>query len=217
MQRTIMTAAVSLTLVAGGLLHGFWTQRWSSLDQPAIDAASAKLERVPLLVGDWTGRFIPLEQDPFPEEVIGRNVAIQYVNRDNGQVVIVYLACGASTHLIQHTPLQCYPAHGYKLAGQECRFQVPEVELPGLPEFWAATFTQEQNPAQLHLRVFWAWKDASRWQVPGNPGRAFRGAAYLYKLYLVRQIASLEEPLAGDPTAAFMKVFLPELDRALGQ
>jgi hypothetical protein len=170
---------------------------------------------VPLKVGAWDGHLVQGAEATMPEEMVGRNVTVRYVHRATGAVVVVYLACGRAATMEGHTPMQCYPANGYKVVAPESRLS----PLPGgdgeRPEFWAATFGQGHSAGPIHLRVFWSWQDAGRWRAPDNPGRAFRAASYLYKCYAIRVLTTPEEPLEGDPGVEFLRELLPQLDRAL--
>jgi hypothetical protein len=180
-----------------------------------VQAASDRLHDIPLTLGNWEGRIIEIDDATLPEEMVGRNVSVRYVHRVSGAVIVVYLACGRTATIEGHTPLVCYPAHGYATVMRETR--VPVSSGPGADtrEFYAATFSQGESPAPVHLRVFWSWKGAGHWQVPDNPGRTFRASPFLYKCYAIRQLSTLEEPLEGDPCVDLLKELLPRLDGVL--
>jgi hypothetical protein len=130
-------------------------------------------------------------------------------------VVVVYLASGHMSTMKGHTPLQCYPANGYRVAVPEARVHPAPGADAAPPEFWAATFSQGEGAAPVHLRVLWAWKDGARWQAPDNLGRTFRASPFLYKCYAIRRVVTPDEPLDGDPAAELLKELLPRLDRVL--
>jgi hypothetical protein len=215
MVRPLLTLAAASLLVLGGALHGLWTQRWAELTEPAVQAAGHRLRDVPLKAGSWDGRPIVTDEATLPEEVVGRNVTLRYVHRVRGDVVVVFLACGHTAAMELHTPLECYPAHGYTTVGPVSRVRPPAGPGEGRPEFWAATFSQGEAAAPVHLRVLWSWKDAGPWQAPDNPGRAFRASPFLYKCYAIRQLSTLDEPLDGDPCADLLASLLPRLDQVL--
>src|SRR5262249_57881511 len=48
-------------LLAAGVVHGTWTQRWRPSQE--LHAAAARLNDVPLRVGDWQGRDVPMEPE----------------------------------------------------------------------------------------------------------------------------------------------------------
>jgi hypothetical protein len=215
MLRVSLILATVVLLVLGGVGHGLWTQRWSSLTEAAVHAAGDRLADVPLKVGNWDGHPVTIDDAALSEDLVGRNRAIRYVHRVSGNAVVVYLACGRPATMEGHTPLQCYPAHGYQTVVPETRVAPLPEAGSSPPQFWVATFAQGQAPVPVHLRVFWCWKDAGGWRAPDNPGRAFRTAPYLYKCYAVRPLASPEEPLEGDPCVDLFRELLPELSRVL--
>src|SRR5260370_30488546 len=51
MIRIIAAAIASVTLVATGLLHGYWTDRWQT--PPELAEAGARLAKIPTTLGDW--------------------------------------------------------------------------------------------------------------------------------------------------------------------
>jgi len=213
MLRPFLYLAAVFLLLVNGALHGLWTQRWSTLTESSVQNAGDRLSGVPLIVGDWTGHRIETDGS-LAEEVVGKNLAIRYVHRVSGNTVIVYLACGHTTVLERHTPLECYPAVGYKTVGTEDRVSLLSGTA-GAAEFKVATFSKGASPTTVHLRVFWAWKDAGPWRAPENTGRAFRAAPFLYKCYAIRPLVAADEPLEGDPCSELLKDLIPELNRCL--
>jgi Protein of unknown function (DUF3485) len=214
MFRQFLALSAACLLAVNGLVHGLWTQRWSGLTERAVQAADGKLQHIPMKVGNWDGHLVQNDQATMPEEVVGRNVTVRYVHRTTGQVVLVYLACGHTQTMELHTPLECYPANGYRVVIPEARVSPPTAGPEG-PEFWAATFSQGESSTPVHLRVFWSWKGAGRWQAPDNPGRTFRRSPFLYKLYAIRQLSAPDEPLEGDPALDCLSSFTHELRNVL--
>jgi hypothetical protein len=166
-------------------------------------------------VGSWDGQPVTGDQATMPEEVVGRNVTVRYVNRTTGQTVLAYLACGHTQTMEVHTPLDCYPANGFRVATPEARVSPLPGAGPDRPEFWTATFSQGESGTPVHLRIFWSWKGAGRWQAPDNPGRTFRRSPFLYKCYAIRQLVTPDEPLDGDPALDFLKDLTQELKNVL--
>jgi hypothetical protein len=213
MLRVSLALGAVAVLVVNGVVHGLWSQRWASVNEPLVQAAGDRLSKVPLKVGNWEGQPIPTDAATLPEEMVGRNVSIQYVHRVTGDVVVVFLASGHTSTMKGHTPMECYPANGYRVAVPQLRVH-PDPEASPAPEFWAATFSQTE-PAPVHLRVFWSWKDGARWRAPENLGRALRASPFLYKCYAIRRVVSPDEPLEGDPAAELLKELLKKLDPVL--
>src|SRR4051794_32385722 len=107
MYRTVAVVAV-LLLALNGVLHGVWSHRWEPWSEATAAAAAARVEGIPLRVGDWEGER--LETDPLTrlEEITGRDVTVRYTHRVDRTVVTVYLACGPTGGLLSHTPVACY-------------------------------------------------------------------------------------------------------------
>src|SRR5947209_18409507 len=91
-------------LVACGVVHGLWTDRWARAPEPA--AAAARLDALPLTLGDWDGEALPVE--PGSLGAVSGYLYRQYVNRRNGDEVSVFLVCGRPGPVAIHTPDVCY-------------------------------------------------------------------------------------------------------------
>src|SRR5262245_14554260 len=101
----IAVAAVVLT----GLVHGYWTERWTPQEGPA--PAAARMKDVSLVLGHWEGEaldFTPRQMDGIAGYLYRR-----YVNRQSGQSVTVALCCGRPGPVAVHTPDVCYAGGGY--------------------------------------------------------------------------------------------------------
>ena len=100
-----------------------------------------------------------------------------------------------------------------RLRGREAAgaFALPTSDAGHAPEFWTARFVKERDAGKTHLRIFWAWHGADRWQVADNPRLAFAGEPLLYKLYVIRELSQPDEPLEGDACVEFMQELLARL------
>src|SRR5262245_29906799 len=111
MARLLPPLTVLAVVAFSGAVHGVWTNRWAGSD--GLAQAAARLEQVPLTLGDWDGR--PLEVNPREAaltEAAGY-VHRQYVNRRTGSVVSVALLCGRAGPISVHTPEVCYAGAGF--------------------------------------------------------------------------------------------------------
>jgi len=209
MKYLFAVAVVSGLLVAVGYLHGHWTDRWG---RPAeADQAAARYANLPMTIGDWEGQVIENKRDPAADGLSGM-VQRRYVNRKTGQTVTMLLVCGRFGAAAIHTPDVCYAASGFTLGGRR-RIGVDGVK----GEFWTADASRQRATEENRVRLYWAWKaDAgSGWAAPDDARRAFAQKAVLHKLYVLRDLESLEEPLKDDACQAFLQVLQPELDRVL--
>jgi hypothetical protein len=202
-----MLTAVAI-LAAGGVVHGLWTDRWSA--QPDAVAAAARMDALPLTVGDWEGEALPVSSREL--QGLGGYVARRYVNRAAGDVVTLALMCGRPRAVSIHSPDVCYAGSGYEVA-EPARFAPGGLAEPA--EFWTTDMVRTHAADQSRLRVFYAWAASGAWQAPDTPRVAFAGSPVLYKLYLLRDLPAGSAPLAEDPCLDFFKVMQPELRRCL--
>jgi hypothetical protein len=210
MSRALPVATVLALVLLSGLVHGVWTGRW----QPAqgLDAAVARLDRVPLTLGGWQGQ--PLELDPKHVAQAGLSGCWmrRYTNGPNGPAVTVLLMCGRSGPVSVHTPDICYGGAGYDMVGKAVRVSA-EASPPA--EFWTARFRKDGAVVPTYLRILWAWNADGAWQAPDSPRLTFAPFPVLYKLYVLRELGRADEPLEEDPCLRFLGQALPELRQAL--
>lgn len=212
--RHALPVGVGLTLVfVTGLVHGLWTRRWS--DGADLEAAAARLPQIPAVAGDWTGH----DQPPIDAAILARaevagSLRREYVRKADGQAVSVILLCGPKGPLAVHTPDVCYGGAGYEVQGAPVRREL-RLAGGGTAEVWTARFHKPGASADPPLRLCWAWSAGTGWKAPGSPRWTFRWAPVLYKLYAVREMIHLDEPLDGDPCLAFLAAWLPQADAIL--
>jgi hypothetical protein len=206
MQRTLVIASACAVLIASGVVHGVWTDRWS--EQTDLVAAAARLEKLPMTIGAWHGSGVELEKDL--NTSLAGMVARRYVHAGNGKAVTILLACGRSGAVCTHTPDVCYGSSGFEVEKPK-RFQMPSKsgEMPA--EFWTARFVKERTTGKTHLRIFWAWHGADSWKIAEYPRVSFAGEKVLHKLYVIREMIQPDEPLEGDACVEFMQDLLPVL------
>ncbi len=202
MQRIIVISAAVGVLVAAGVVHGVWTDRWSA--QSDLKAAAAQLEQLPLTLGAWRGSDVEMEPDP-NSQVAGQ-IARRYVHGINGKSVTILLACGRAGAVCTHTPEVCYAGSGYEVEKPR-RFQAPGANA----EFWTARFVKERESSKTNLRIFWAWHGTQSWQVADNPRWTFAGEKVLYKLDVITELAQADEPMETSACVEFMQELLPAL------
>jgi hypothetical protein len=211
MTRTLPVVAALALVLACGLVGGRWAARGSKPLE--VEAAVARLDRIPEVIGDWRGRpAMALDRRVLAMAEIAGYVSRRYEDRRSGAAVSLLVVCGRPGPIAVHTPDICYPGAGFAAVGP------PAPQAIGPAEFQVAIFGKPAAAVPTYLRVFWSWKawgGGRRWQTPGNPRLVFAPAAALYKLYVVREMASAREPMAADPGREFLRALLPELERAL--
>jgi hypothetical protein len=206
----MVIACACVVLIASGLVHGLWTDRWS--DDAALQEAAGKLDQLPMTLGAWHGTTLDMEHDP--NSGLAGMIARRYVHASDGKVVTLLLACGHAGPVCTHTPDVCYRANGYDVETPK-RFQLTSKTAQAPPEFWTARFLKERAGGKTHLRVFWSWHGAETWRVADNPRLSFAGEKVLYKIYLIHDMVQPDEPLESDACVEFMHELLPILRDAV--
>ena len=198
-------------VLTSGVLHGLHTERWRP--SPDVEAAVRRLDAVPAVVGDWRSENLTIEDDLSRAGIKGY-LNRRYRNSRTGATVSVLIVCGRPGPISVHTPDVCYRGAGYELAAPPQRKEVSAAAgSPG--QFWAGRFHKpaSTNPAQLD--ILWSWNGGEGWQAPDRPRMAFARSPALYKLYVIRELVPGPRADKQDPSAEFVKEFLPEVTRAL--
>ena len=209
MQRTLTLMAASVFLIATGVVHGLWTDRWND-GQDLIDAAK-NLETIPDRAGDWEGQKVELDRDD--KLGLAGRVRRTFVNRATGKRVTLYMAVGRPGPVSIHTPDVCYAAINYTVEAKKVfsNFGIGK-RMPSSPELFTSRLVKKDNTGAEVLRIFWGWYDGARWQTAENPRVAFADRRVLYKMYVIRELAHVEEPLETEACVDFMNAFLPALE-----
>lgn len=208
----VLAGVLIATLVAVGVAHGLWTDRW----RPEIDESlEANFEKIPLTIGPWDGKDIDGKGQPLVDIGGGRNLR-RYVNRNDGATVSVLLKRGPrGPMVIKHLPTECYVSAGYEIVEQPKRFLTLRKDAKGTDEFWTAVFRKTTDVVPYSVRVYWSWCGAGDWQAPDNPRLKFLPYRNLYKIYFTRTLVGEDERFDGSPTHEFIREFCDEFRKAL--
>jgi hypothetical protein len=210
LSRFLLYATLFTLIVGGGAVNGLVNGRWA----PAAEEASLQLERLPLTIGDWDGAAIDADPEQFPAEQASNMLLRRYVRRSDGASVVLLLTAGRAGPMVAaHMPDSCYPGAGYQFAAPMTLRSIPAESLGRTQEFRSATFSKTERALPIHLRVYWAWSATGEWRVPDYPRLAFAGQRWLYKLYVIRQLAGSSEPVDGDAAEAFLQVLTSEMEK----
>jgi hypothetical protein len=213
MPRLYVPITVGVLLLAGGVFHGIWTNRFHNKDALFREHAE-RVKRLGLVIGEWTGEPI-MEDTKIPKEQQDTSIVRGYVNKSDERVFL-FLTYGEMGPLcFNHTPLGCYPSNGYQQIGRERTVSIPGLENKA--EFHVADF-MKPGPTPHNVRVMWAWSGAGDWLVPNSLRIAFAKYFGLYKLYVTRDLVSIDEPFVEtDPMVEFARALIPELSKTLFQ
>jgi len=201
----IITALAAV--IVAGTVHGLWTDRWKWSDEP--EASAAKLANVALNLEDWEGQDLELKTGKMGG--VAGVLYRRYVSRRDGRGISVFVVCGRPGPVSVHTPTDCYGGSGYEVVSPT-RCGGPAESGA---ELFTAQFRKTQTGDQSSLRIFWAWNASGKWEAPADARLAFARRPALYKLYVIREMSSGDEPLDSDPCHDLMKQLLPELQRSL--
>jgi hypothetical protein len=207
MMRWFAALIGSMALIACGIVHGFWTDRW----QPPVETeqAAARLDAVPLELGEWDGEVIPVKPGDGGAGVAGC-IQRRYVNHKTGAAVTLFLVCGRPGPVSIHTPEVCYGANGY-LVGSKSRVEMDEAG----DNLWKTDAVRASASEETRLRLYWAWNGGNGWSASEDARLQFVRYPVLHKLYVVRELNTLGESGANEPCQEFLRVLLPVLQKTL--
>jgi Protein of unknown function (DUF3485) len=206
MSRRILAffAALAMLLASGVLYHLL------AKDSDQLDPAAERVALVPMAIGDWQGHDQAVDRESFEQAGAKSYWMRSYVKSRTGESILVILMCGRAGKMSVHTPEVCYRGAGYELYDQPAACAIQSDA-----SFWSAQFTKK-TPTPMHLRLYWAWNAHGVWEASTSPRWQFRGAPFLYKLYISRD-NSRQPGVApsADVAVQFMREFLPVLDETL--
>jgi hypothetical protein len=200
-----------LVVIASGVVHGLWTDRWAVSSEPA--ASASKLAGVPASFGDW---YMAEESTLDAKEQANAGIAgyliRRYVHSGKGTQVQMYLLCGRPGQISVHTPDICFAGAGFEFSNAPQR--KTDIGQSG-NDFWVAQCAKHTTALPEQVRVYWAWSTAGQWQAPDNPRLSFARSKALFKLYVVHPLPPAGEAIDNDPSLDFIAQLLPELKRCL--
>jgi hypothetical protein len=203
--------AASLILGVSGGIHGLVTERWGVSER--LRTAASRLEAVPLCVGEWQGQSVDIDARMLTLADVAGCLARSYVHPTKGEVRLLFL-CGRPGPIWVHTPDMCYPGIGYSLVGEPERSAVPNGTDSGSAAFWTARF-RRQGPTSDPIRIFWSWNAEDQWSAPDHARVTLWRSTLLYKLYVIRRMSNLDEPLEGDACIDLLRDLLPEVQKCV--
>lgn len=208
MKRWIAALVGSAALVACGIVHGYWTDRWA----PPVETTQAaeRLDAIPLEMGEWEGEALEVK----PGEAgagVARCIRRRYVHRKSGATISLFLVCGRSGPVSIHTPDVCYGASGFTI-NTSGRYETDSGD-----SMWKTEATRTSATEETRLRLYWGWSDGSAWTAASDPRVQFARRPVLHKLYVVRELSGWNESNRGEPCEEFLQTLLPVLQRVLFQ
>jgi hypothetical protein len=199
-------------LVASGLIRSWQAVRIQAEIARGLDN-SFPLDSLPLTLGDWQG-----EPTQFSEEIARGTGAKQivtrrYVNQNTGVALDVILLFGQAVDMYIHSPELCYPSAGFALLnGPDLRMiKTPSGEAP----FRALVYSKGDGALANLQEVYYSWRYNGRWSSEVGPRKHFERISGMYKVHVARHTTGREARYEGNPTEAFLRVLLPEIERQM--
>jgi hypothetical protein len=213
MMRWIFAVMASIALLAAGLVHGYWTDRWVVNEETRT--AAERLDAIPLQIGDWTGEEIEVKPGQGAPGVAGC-IQRRYINRKLGATVVLALVNGRPGPVATHTPEVCYGASGYQVGARKpVRLETPQIPA----QFWTSDATRTSVTEETRIRLYWAWNGGEGWVASADARNEFPRYLYpiLHKLYVIRDLNDTSAAAVGreEPCELFLQVLLPELAKVL--
>ena len=200
-----------LVVIASGVVHGLWTDRWTVSSEPA--ASASKLAGVAASLGDWyMSEEATLDAKEQANAGIAGYLIRRYVRSGKGNQVQMYLLCGRPGQISVHTPDICFEGAGFEFSNAPQR--KADTGQSG-NDFWVAQCAKHTTALPEQVRVYWAWSTTGQWQAPDNPRLSFARSKALFKLYVVHPLPPAGEAIDKDPSLDFIAQLLPELKRCL--
>ncbi|MCU0704869.1 MAG: exosortase-associated EpsI family protein [Fimbriiglobus sp.] len=203
-----------LAVLAGAVVHGAVTHRWSALSPNPSRSEAVHAHTITL--ADYVATDFPSE---LPVKERSRVTCRQYTSPSGRTPATVSITSGPSGAVSTHTPDVCYPGSGFKMV------QAPRTESIDLPNggkaaYLVAEFEKKTATTYERHRVRWSWTIDGNWGVPDRPRFAFLTAPELFKLYVVTAVPMEDaDKTEGDSPAvrAFVTAAFGQYSRLLSE
>lgn len=217
--RTRAAAAWSRVAVACVILLGsagvrFWQARRIEADlaagrrRPRID-----LDSIPMTLGSWKGEATRIDPQIARGTGADQIVTRRYVHQGTGVAVDLILLYGPAVEMYPHAPELCYPSAGFTLAaGPEEREIAAETwKAP----FRSLVYAKGEGTALDAQEVYYSWWYQGHWTPNAGNQKHFERIPSMYKVHTARRIALGERRDVGNPSEAFLRDLLPEIERRM--
>ena len=196
----IAVAIAAILIVAGAVVHGAATHRWSGLAPEA--SRSAAVLNYTIRLGDYEAVDIPSEM---PVKERSSVTCRRYTSASGKPAMVVSITAGPAGAVSTHTPDVCYPSSGYKTV-KAPKKETIELSNGRTATSYVAEFEKKTATTVERHRIRWAWTVNGSWDVPDYARFAYLRSPELYKLYLVASVPPVDGENAEPETPA-MKAF----------
>ncbi len=203
--------AAAVVLAVTGLCHGIRTDRWGVCTE--LVEATARLQRIPLAVGEWEGKPYSLDERELRVAQVSGHRAMQFVHRVSAQKATLMVLCGRPGAISSHTPDICFEGQGFRMQSAPVR-QAVRASDGSSAEFWTAPFVRAGSAPQ-QVRVWWAWGTAGEWRAVEPPRLVFALRPVLYKMYVISPIPGPEQSPQDNAATKLIAAILPPIRSTL--
>jgi hypothetical protein len=208
--------AFAALAVGLGAAYGIQTNRW--MVSREHEAVVARLQAVPMDVGDWKGEDIPFDSADFARAGISGAVFRKYRNVRTGAAVTMLIVCGRGGPISVHTPDVCYADAGFQALGEPKRRPVGTGSTPVEQiTVWSLDFAKPDPTDQTRLEVCWGWIREGPFETPADARLSYGRFPALYKLYFVREYMPKSRTAKDNWCDQFIQRALPEIQSALAR
>jgi hypothetical protein len=207
--RPLPVLAAACVLGLTGLAHGIRSDRWRVGAE--VQAAAARLQKLPVQVGDWDGRAVDVTADEIRVAQMAGHYSQKFSHRISAEEASMLLLCGRPGAIGSHTPDLCYQGLGFQMEGQPVRQQVRAGGQTA--EFWTALF-KRTDPVPQTIRIWWAWSVTGEWKASDSPRLTYAYYPAIYKIYAVSNVREGEK-LEDNAARKLLEAMLPELASTL--
>jgi EpsI family protein len=174
---------------------------------------SFPLEEIPLTIGEWQGRTTELDEQIARLTGASQVITRRYVNQNTGVSLDVILLFGRAVDMYLHSPEICYPAAGFALSGG------PDFKTIATPSgdapFRSLVYAKGDGAAASRQEVYYTWRHNGRWSPDLGSHKLLERISGMYKVHIARSTTDREQRGVGNPSEAFLRVLLPEMNRRL--
>jgi len=207
---------VAAAIVVGGTwIHATWTNRFVPPDHEKLGRFSARLDKVPKVIGDWEGKDLDMDPVQYKASGVDNGILRVYTNRKTGKTVKLYLVSGNHRPICIHTPDWCYVGAG-DVATEAYTTHTIDCGIEPAPKFRTTIFESKKAGVKRKLRLFWAFTCDGAWDGPSDPQSRYAQQPAMFKMYLDSSVGSKRnrEP-EKSPVNDFVRDAMPTIQAIL--
>lgn len=215
-RRWAMTLAL-VALLAGSTAVRAWQDRRLEAAASLASVAPFPLKNLPTKLGYFEATATDAKLDEKTQQVAGCSdyVLRNYVDRRTGVSLSVFVSFGPAENVVGHSPLVCFPAVGYRQAGE---LEDDSLELNGRPaQYRSAVYTRNSGERSERVQVTYAFRHAGAWSPDASATRKqFRHNPAMFKIQIQRQVLEGERSDRGEgPSEQFLALLLPAIEEQI--